>query len=181
MGKELWGHVDGSDPAPTDPKTLVQWKVKDARVMTWILGSIDPLLTLNLRSHKTAKSMWEYLKKVYHHDHSARRFQLETDLAAYSQALELIKSVQEHRKKISLALLEQAKEICSKHGVVAVTITEVGDPKGIICEAVEKFKIDLLILGNHGRGALQRAFLGSVSNYCMQHAKCPVLVVKKQT
>ncbi|XP_058083957.1 universal stress protein A-like protein isoform X2 [Magnolia sinica] len=98
-----------------------------------------------------------------------------------SASLELIKSVQEHRKKISLALLEQAKEICSKHGVVAVTITEVGDPKGIICEAVEKFKIDLLILGNHGRGALQRAFLGSVSNYCMQHAKCPVLVVKKQT
>ncbi|XP_058105435.1 uncharacterized protein LOC131248923 [Magnolia sinica] len=53
--------------------------------MTWILGSIDPLLILNLRPHETAKSMWEYLKKVYHHDHSARRFQLETDLAAYSQ------------------------------------------------------------------------------------------------
>ncbi|XP_058087646.1 universal stress protein A-like protein [Magnolia sinica] len=98
-----------------------------------------------------------------------------------SASLELIKSVQEHRKKISLALLEQAKEICSKHGAVAETITEVGDPKEVICEAVEKFKIDLLILGNHGRGALQRAFLGSVSNYCMQHAKCPVLVVKKQT
>ncbi|XP_058106861.1 uncharacterized protein LOC131250591 [Magnolia sinica] len=29
--------------------------------------------------------MWEYLKKIYHHDHYAQRFQLETDLAAYSQ------------------------------------------------------------------------------------------------
>ena len=85
MGKELWGHVDGSDPAPTDPTKLVQWKVKDARVMTWILGSADPLLILNLKPHKTAKLMWEYLKKVYHQDHSARRFQLETDLATYSQ------------------------------------------------------------------------------------------------
>ncbi|KAA8531721.1 hypothetical protein F0562_006563 [Nyssa sinensis] len=85
MGKELWGHVDGSDPAPTDPTKLVQWKVQDARMMTWILGSVDPLLILNLKPHKTAKSMWECLKKVYHQDHSARRLQLETDLAAYSQ------------------------------------------------------------------------------------------------
>ena len=40
--------------------------------------------------------------------------------------------------------------------VVAVTVTEVGDPKEAVCEAVEKFKINLLILGNHGRGVLQR-------------------------
>ncbi|XP_058075833.1 uncharacterized protein LOC131224330 [Magnolia sinica] len=85
MGKELWGHIGGSDPTPTDLTTLVQWNVKDARVMTWILGSIDPLLILNLRPHKMTKSMWEYLKKVYHHNHSTQRFQLENDLAAYSQ------------------------------------------------------------------------------------------------
>ncbi|KAF2295780.1 hypothetical protein GH714_033949 [Hevea brasiliensis] len=29
-GKELWGH-DGSDPAPTDSKELLQWNVKDTR------------------------------------------------------------------------------------------------------------------------------------------------------
>ena len=33
-GKELWGHVDGSDPAPTDATKLSLWKVKDARVMS---------------------------------------------------------------------------------------------------------------------------------------------------
>ncbi|KAJ0011030.1 hypothetical protein Pint_33411 [Pistacia integerrima] len=33
--------------------------------MTWILGSVDPIIVLNLRPYKTAKSMWEYLKKVY--------------------------------------------------------------------------------------------------------------------
>nr|WEY07700.1 universal stress protein A-like protein 6 [Agave sisalana] len=91
---------------------------------------------------------------------------------------ELIQSVAEHQKKVSMALLEKAKEICAQHGVVAETVTEVGDPKEAICDAVEKFKINLLILGNHGRGAFQRAFLGSVSNYCAHNAKCPVLVVK---
>jgi hypothetical protein len=59
------GSCGGSDLAPTDSTKLLQWKVKDARVMSWILGSIDPLIVLNLRPYKTAKTMWEYVKKVY--------------------------------------------------------------------------------------------------------------------
>ncbi|OMO63533.1 Universal stress protein A [Corchorus capsularis] len=93
--------------------------------------------------------------------------------------LDLIKTLQENQNNFSLALLEKAKDICSNHGVKAETMTEVGDPKERICEAVEKLDIQLLILGSNGRGALQRAFLGSVSNYCVHNAKCPVLVVRK--
>ncbi|XP_010264150.1 PREDICTED: universal stress protein A-like protein [Nelumbo nucifera] len=93
---------------------------------------------------------------------------------------QLTKAIQEHQKKVSLSLLEKAKDICANQGVTAETITEIGDPKEAICNAVEKFKINLLILGCRSRGVLQRAFLGSVSNYCVHHAKCPVLVVKKQ-
>uniref|UniRef100_A0A7N2QXX5 UspA domain-containing protein n=1 Tax=Quercus lobata TaxID=97700 RepID=A0A7N2QXX5_QUELO len=63
--------------------------------------------------------------------------------------------------------------------IVAETVTEVGDPKVAIYEAVEKLNIQLLVLGSHGRGAIKRAFLGSVSNYCVHNVKCPVLVVRK--
>ncbi|KAL5553149.1 hypothetical protein UlMin_040550 [Ulmus minor] len=94
---------------------------------------------------------------------------------------ELVASIQERYRKVALALLERAKEICANHGVVPETVTEVGDPKDVICEAVEKLNIELLILGSHSRGPIQRAFLGSVSNYCVHNAKCPVLVVKKQS
>nr|XP_009802827.1 PREDICTED: uncharacterized protein LOC104248291 [Nicotiana sylvestris] len=83
--KELWGHIDGNDPALTDLTKLGQWKVKDSRVMTWILGSIDPLIVLNLRPYKAAKAMWDYLQKVYNQDNRARRFQLEHEIATYSQ------------------------------------------------------------------------------------------------
>ncbi|XP_057960498.1 universal stress protein A-like protein [Malania oleifera] len=101
--------------------------------------------------------------------------------SSYGAALpELITSVQENQKKVASALLERAKEICSKYGITTETVTEVGDPKTAICEAVEKFNVQLLVLGSHGRGALKRAFLGSVSNYCVYNARCPVLVVKKQ-
>ena len=42
-------------------------------------------------------------------------------------------------------------------------MTEVGDPKEKICEAVEKLNIELLILGSRGRGAIQR-LVHSVNN-----------------
>ncbi|XP_031265933.1 uncharacterized protein LOC116124354 [Pistacia vera] len=85
MGKELWGHIDGSNKAPMDVSKLAQWQTKDARVMTWILGSMDPIIVLNLRPCKTAKSMWEYLKKVYNQDNIARCSQLEYEIASYTQ------------------------------------------------------------------------------------------------
>ena len=72
--------------APTDPPKLAQWQVKDARVMMWIMGSIDQSLVLNLKPYKTAKDMWEYLKKVYNQDNTTKRFHLEYEIARYSQA-----------------------------------------------------------------------------------------------
>ncbi|XAR72338.1 hypothetical protein NMG60_11018945 [Bertholletia excelsa] len=92
---------------------------------------------------------------------------------------ELLKSFQENQKRAAMALLERAKETCSKYGITAETVTGVGDPKETICAAVEKHHIELLVVGGHSRGPLKRLFLGSVSNYIVNHAKCPVLVVKK--
>jgi nucleotide-binding universal stress UspA family protein len=37
---------------------------------------------------------------------------------------------------------------------------------------------DLLVVGSHGRGALAERFLGSVSEHCVRHAGCPVVVVR---
>jgi len=91
----------------------------------------------------------------------------------------LIETILVQQKQVSQAILSRAKEMCAQKNVIVETVSEIGDPKDAICDAVEKFKIDLLITGNHGYGMLKRAFLGSVSNYCVQHAKCPVLVTKK--
>lgn len=93
---------------------------------------------------------------------------------------ELIRSFQEQQGKVADALLEKATEICKIHGIVPKTVKEAGDPKEKICEAVEKYKAHMLVLGSHGRGTIKRALLGSVSNYCVHHAKCAVLVVKKK-
>lgn len=39
-------------------------------------------------------------------------------------------------------------------------------------------KIDLIVIGSHGRGGFNKFLLGSVSNKVSQMAKCPVMIVK---
>ena len=89
-GKELWGHIDGSNPTPRDAKALSKWEIKDARVMTWILSSVEPYLVLNLRLYKTVVAMWSYLHTVYNLDNFARCFQLEYEMTNFTQGSLLI-------------------------------------------------------------------------------------------
>ena len=53
--------------------------------MTWILNSVEPHLVLNLRPYKIATDMWNDLYIVYNQDNSARRFQLEYEMANFTQ------------------------------------------------------------------------------------------------
>nr|XP_010921509.1 universal stress protein PHOS32 [Elaeis guineensis] len=82
--------------------------------------------------------------------------------------------------KAAESVMEKAKRICADFPNVTVEArVEKGDPRDVICEAVEKMGADMLVMGNHGYGLIKRTFLGSVSNHCAQCAKCPVLIVKR--
>jgi nucleotide-binding universal stress UspA family protein len=37
--------------------------------------------------------------------------------------------------------------------------------------------LDLIVMASHGRSGIRRALLGSVAEYVLRHAKCPVLIV----
>ena len=87
-GKELWGHIAGTVPAPDseqEKEKYVKWEVKDAQIMSWILGSMEHFMLLNLKPYKSSREMWDYLKKVYNQSNTARRFQLELELGQLSQ------------------------------------------------------------------------------------------------
>lgn len=45
----------------------------------------------------------------------------------------------------------------------------------------ESAKAELVVVGSHGRTGLKAALLGSVSRHVVDHATCPVVVVKAST
>ena len=53
-----------------------------------------------------------------------------------------------------------------------------GDPAESIVEAARSEGADVIVVGSHGRGAIGRALIGSVSDQVVRHAPCPVLVVR---
>jgi nucleotide-binding universal stress UspA family protein len=61
-----------------------------------------------------------------------------------------------------------------------VEFIPVGTPSEEIVKAAEEWSADLLVIGSHGRGGMQRALLGSVAETVMRHAPCPLVVVRSQ-
>jgi len=55
---------------------------------------------------------------------------------------------------------------------------QVGRPADEIVKAAAEWSADLLVIGSHGRGGMQRALLGSVAETVMRHAPCPLVVVR---
>jgi universal stress protein A len=47
-----------------------------------------------------------------------------------------------------------------------------------INDLVKKNKIDLIVMGSHGRTGLSRLFMGSVAEDIFRNASCPVFMVK---
>jgi nucleotide-binding universal stress UspA family protein len=57
-------------------------------------------------------------------------------------------------------------------------LVEVGDAADVICRVADRLRVDVIIVGSHGRSGLGRLLLGSVSEQVVRHAPCPVLVVR---
>jgi nucleotide-binding universal stress UspA family protein len=53
-----------------------------------------------------------------------------------------------------------------------------GVPKHAIIQEAEQWGADLIVVGSHGYGALERFLLGSVSQSIAHHAKCSVEIVR---
>ncbi|KAF8015100.1 hypothetical protein BT93_H0790 [Corymbia citriodora subsp. variegata] len=95
-------------------------------------------------------------------------------------AAEVFPIVDADLKKRAARVVEKAKDLCASKSVPDVTFEVLeGDPRIVLCDAVEKHHASILVVGSHGYGAIKRAVLGSVSDYCAHHAHCTVMIVKK--
>ena len=85
-----------------------------------------------------------------------------------------IDQVREKREQLAQELVERGREA----GVEVSFLIWTGDPGDMIVEAAEAEHADMILVGSHGRGAVGRLFLGSVSEHVVRNAPCPVLVVR---
>ncbi len=75
-------------------------------------------------------------------------------------------------------LAVQAKGITD---VTVETRVQVGDTGPSIVDIANKCQADLIVMGTHGRTGLTRLLMGSVAEYVLRHAPCPVLTIKPAT
>ena len=59
----------------------------------------------------------------------------------------------------------------------SVFIETKGKPGEVICKLVKEKNAFLVVMGSRGLGTIRRTILGSVSQYCIDHAHIPVTVV----
>ena len=72
---------------------------------------------------------------------------------------------------------QQVAEKLRRSGLEATALCPQGPTVATILREAEKLHADLIVIGSHGRGALHRALLGSVSEGVLRKAECPVLIV----
>jgi nucleotide-binding universal stress UspA family protein len=72
------------------------------------------------------------------------------------------------------AIVQRAKAA----GANAAFLVWEGEPGDAIVAAADAEDADLIIVGSHGRSGVSRFLIGSVSDYVVRHAHCPVMVVR---
>jgi nucleotide-binding universal stress UspA family protein len=82
------------------------------------------------------------------------------------------------------SLTSKAQAIVAKakaSGVDASFLVWEGEPGDAIVAAADAESADVIVVGSHGRSGVSRFLIGSVSDYVVRHAHCPVMVVRGRT
>ncbi len=80
-------------------------------------------------------------------------------------------------EKASAAELREFVEEGDWKGLKVETTLERGHPGEQVCRRAGELGADLIVTSTHGRTGLKRVLLGSMAEYIVRHAACPVLVV----
>jgi nucleotide-binding universal stress UspA family protein len=92
-----------------------------------------------------------------------------------SMAIDMTRLLKDEGK----AVLGVAEPLFASAKVAHDSLALEGDPAEEICKCAQRGGYDLIVIGNRGRGLFAELLLGSVSHKVIQHAPCPVFVVRK--
>jgi nucleotide-binding universal stress UspA family protein len=83
----------------------------------------------------------------------------------------------EGQRRAEQMLRETVERVRRDHPAVNVETAAIeGPPAQVLVDM--SAEADLLVVGSRGRGDFSELLLGSVSQQCVHHARCPVTVVR---
>lgn len=80
---------------------------------------------------------------------------------------------EDRRARLRDAIPESVRAYCTVDTILAT-----GKPYREIVRVAEEQKADLLVIGIHGRGAVDRLLFGSTAQHLVRQASCPVLTLR---
>ena len=95
-------------------------------------------------------------------------------------SLERAIEIQEGHEDVATKILKDLEGLAKEKGVEFSfkVIYEPSPYKGIV-NFLNSNSMDLIVIGTHGRSGIKKALLGSVASGVVEHANCPVLIIKK--
>jgi len=97
------------------------------------------------------------------------------EMGGYDSALDKAWEVERVQAR---ELVEKTLELLRTKDLKVTRTVEDGDPKSKILEVAKDWRADLIVLGSHGRKALEHFLMGSVSEAVARHAHCSVKIVR---
>lgn len=78
------------------------------------------------------------------------------------------------------AAQQLSKFLTSHHASEVTQLIREGDPGLTIADYADEARADLIVMPSHGHQGVARVLLGSVTERVLRHAKCPILVLRRQ-
>ncbi len=101
-------------------------------------------------------------------------------IPAVAAPTHLAEPIEDYLRQAADTYIEKAEKLCKENNVKLKKVIRSGHPEEEIIREAEKSKVDLIVMGSHGRSAIKAAVLGSVTfGVIHKDTKVPVLVVRK--
>ena len=75
---------------------------------------------------------------------------------------------------------ELSRFLCERGAADVTQVIREGDPGLLIADYADECHADLIVMPSHGYHGVQRLLLGSVAERVLRHAKCPIILLRRQ-
>jgi nucleotide-binding universal stress UspA family protein len=128
-------------------------------------------------SHHALTHVWQMLSKGPHVVQLLGVAELLTLTGAYEGLSFGMSDLFEAQIEAVKQQVEAAKKVLEALGIACETLVLTGDPASTIVEHAKTWAPDVLVMGAHGRGFIERAMLGSVSTHVLHNWHGNILVI----